>query len=251
MFPIRDSIPTRQFPLVNCTLMGLNVLVFLVQISLDESQTDVWLRTWALVPAFFTDYGGALPWTVYAPFLTNMFLHGGWLHLIGNVWTLYIFGDNVEDRMGRGPYLIFYLLCGLLASMTHYITNQHSPLPALGASGAIAGVMGAYMFMFPKSRVDMLIPIFYIPFFFQMAAFWYLGYWFVLQLINGALDAGATATGGGVAFWAHIGGFVAGVLLYRVFRRKAYAEPDQWKTYKLDPRYMRRGRWEPRRWDNF
>ncbi|MEO0471266.1 MAG: rhomboid family intramembrane serine protease, partial [Bacteroidota bacterium] len=172
---------------------------------------------------------------LYLPFLTNMFLHGGWLHLIGNIWTLYIFGDNVEDRMGRFAYLAFYLICGLAASWTHIYFNWGADIPAIGASGAISGVMGAYLFLCPKSRIQMLLPIFYIPFFFKIPAWVYLGYWFLLQLFNGTAELSSTEATGGVAFWAHIGGFVAGLALFFFFRRKKYEPPTNFQTYKQAP----------------
>ncbi|MEZ4825024.1 MAG: rhomboid family intramembrane serine protease [Bacteroidia bacterium] len=170
-------------------------------------------------------------------FQSNMFLHGGWLHLIGNVWTLYIFGDNVEDRMGRRRYLAFYLLCGLIAGITHIVFNWNSPIPSIGASGAIAGVMGAYMFMFPGSKILMLFPIFYIPFFFRIPAFVYLGLWFVFQLLDGTSDLFAPEAVGGVAFWAHIGGFAGGVVIYRLFTHSQYDPPETYNSYKRDPDY--------------
>ncbi|GAB4423224.1 MAG: rhomboid family intramembrane serine protease [Bacteroidia bacterium] len=245
MFPIRDSIPTRRFPLINSILIGVNVLVFLFQVSLDGAALEGLIRSFALVPADYLPQARAGQGLLYYyPLLTNMFLHGGWLHLIGNVWTLYIFGDNVEDRMGRGRYLLFYLLAGVLAAATHLAFNWGSPVPALGASGAIAGVMGAYLFLCPRSRVLMLIPIFYIPFFFRIPAFVYLIYWFVLQVLSGAAELFAPEATGGIAFWAHIGGFVAGVLLHLVMQDRTYVAPDTYQSYKQDPRVFRQGRWE-------
>ena len=237
MFPIRDSIPTKRFPIVNLSLIVINVLVFIFQLSLGEEQLQVLFYEFGLVPANYregTFEGGLL---IYIPFLSNLFLHGGWMHLIGNVWTLYIFGDNVEDRMGRGQYLVFYLLCGIAANATHLMFNWNSFIPTVGASGAISGVMGAYLFLYPSSKIQMLIPIFYIPFFFRISAMIYLVYWFILQLFNGTMEMGGDATGG-VAFWAHIGGFVGGILLYRLFLMRDYQPPDKYVSYKRDPRYM-------------
>lgn len=240
MFPIRDTIPTKKFPIVNCALIVINILAFLFQISLSEGMLNELIMELGLVPGVYTrpeiraEYGGS-PF-FYLPFLTNMFLHGGWMHLIGNVWTLYIFGDNVEDRMGRIPYLVFYLLCGVLASSTHLFFNWDSMIPAIGASGAISGVMGAYLFLCKNSRIVMLFPIFYIPFFFKIPAWAYLVYWFVLQLVNGTAEIVNPNATGGIAFWAHIGGFVAGVLLYRLFESRSYTSPDPRETYKHTPR---------------
>lgn len=242
MFPIRDTIPTRSFPVVNCTIIVINILVFLFQVSLTPEEMEALYMNLGIVPQVYTDpvirskYMGSLFY--YFPFISNMFLHGGWIHLIGNVWTLYIFGDNVEDRMGKGRYLAFYLLSGVLASLTHIMFNWNSPVPAIGASGAISGVMGAYMFLFSGSRILMLIPIFYIPFFFRIPAFLYLAYWFILQFLNGTTSLVSNEAIGGVAFWAHIGGFVAGVVSYRLFVRRDYVPPREYMSYKRDPRIV-------------
>ncbi|MAT56045.1 MAG: rhomboid family intramembrane serine protease [Saprospirales bacterium] len=217
MFPIQDTIPARSFPVMNWVLIGLNIFVFFIQVSIPPEQLEGFLRVWALVPARYSGYYGEPGILEYYPFLTNMFLHGSTAHLIGNLWTLYIFGDNVEDRMGKWRYLLFYLLCGLAASYTHYILNADSQIPALGASGAISGVMGAYMLMFPQSRIVFLIPIFFLPYFFEMSAFIYLAFWFLGQLLSGTATLFSAADGPGIAFWAHVGGFVAGVLLFKLF----------------------------------
>jgi hypothetical protein len=145
-----------------------------------------------------------------------MFLHGGFMHLIGNMWSLYIFGDNVEDRLGPARYIAFYLLCGLASGMTHLLFNTHSNIPTIGASGAIAGVMGAYFILYPRSRILTLIPIIFIPWFVEIPAFFFLGIWFVLQFLNAA---GSSGQAGGIAWWAHIGGFVFGVLFLKLFDR--------------------------------
>ena len=177
------------------------------------------MRTWALVPARYSGHYGEPGLFDYFPFFTNMFLHGSTAHLIGNMWTLYIFGDNVEDRMGKWRYLLFYILCGVAASYTHYLLNSGSQIPALGASGAISGVMGAYMLMFPQSRIIFLIPIFFLPYFFEMSAFIYLAFWFAAQLLSGTASLFANPNGPGIAFWAHVGGFAAGVLFFKLFDR--------------------------------
>ncbi|MEM6347177.1 MAG: rhomboid family intramembrane serine protease [Bacteroidota bacterium] len=250
MFPIRDSIPTRQFPIVNTVLIVLNILIFvLIQPAGGTEQEAIFFHVFGLVPERYLESGGGLLY--YLPFLSNMFLHGGWLHLIGNVWTLYIFGDNVEDRMGRGRYLVFYLLCGLLGSLAHMATNWGSPIPAIGASGAISGVMGAYLLLCPKSRISMLIPIFYIPFFFKIPAWAYLIYWFILQFLSGTQELfSAEDTGAGVAFWAHIGGFVAGLGLKFLFEKRNYEAPEQFRSYKQDPKYLKYRRSQGMYWDD-
>jgi membrane associated rhomboid family serine protease len=246
MFPIRDSIPTRNFPVVNTVLIVLNILIFIfVQPTGGTYEEATFFTNWGLVPHQYQEV--PLTGWAYLPFLTNMFLHGNWLHLISNVWTLYIFGDNVEDRLGKGRYIIFYLLCGLAGSAAHFFTNLGSDVPAIGASGAISGVMGAYLLLCPKSRISMLIPIFYIPFFFKIPAWVYLAYWFLIQLASGTSALFEQPSGGGVAFWAHIGGFIAGIVFHKLFTRSDYQPPDQFQTYKKDPRTVyiqdRKMRW--------
>jgi membrane associated rhomboid family serine protease len=153
----------------------------------------------------------------YWPFFTSMFLHGGWAHIVGNMWTLSIFGDNVEDRMGPLRYTLFYLATGLAAGLTHYFTNLDSTLPTVGASGAIAGVLGAYFFLFPRSQIIVMVPIFFFPFFFQLPAVTYLLFWLLSQLLGGTLARLTANDVGGIAFWAHVGGFAAGAILHRLF----------------------------------
>jgi membrane associated rhomboid family serine protease len=159
-----------------------------------------------------------------------MFLHGGWTHFIGNMWVLYLFGDAVEDRMGPARYLVFYLLCGLAAGLTHYFTNPLSSVPTVGASGAIAGVMGAYLVLFPKAQVFTLIPILFIPFFVQIPAVVFLGIWFASQLVSGTLSLVSQPSYEGVAWWAHVGGFVAGIVLLPLFKKS----PEQYRRFYAD-----------------
>ena len=227
MFPINDTIPHERFPVVNWILIIINAVVFFFELSLNEQQLEQLFFTFGLVPQDFTNASPFNP-LAYIPFATNMFLHGGWGHFIGNMWTLFIFGDNVEDRMGRFRYLLFYLICGILASGTHYYLYQNSEIPSLGASGAISGVMGAYMILFPKSRIIFFIPILFIPFFIRIPAVLYLAAWFAGQFLSGTYTL-FKEVAAGIAFWAHIGGFVSGVLLHWIFvtrrrRRKSYAE---------------------------
>jgi membrane associated rhomboid family serine protease len=148
-------------------------------------------------------------------FLSFMFLHGGFWHLLGNMWFLYIFGDNVEDRLGHGRYLIFYLVCGMTSGLSHLLLNFNSNVPTIGASGAIAGVMGAYFILYPRAKVLTLVPILIIPFFFEIPAYFFLGFWFLLQFLNATASSGA---GGGIAWWAHIGGFIFGIIFLKLFR---------------------------------
>jgi membrane associated rhomboid family serine protease len=215
MFPILNAAPSRSPPLITWALIAANSLVFLYERSLSPDELEAFLRRFALIPAlYFTpnfDLGYAL--SNWEPFFTNMFLHGGWLHLIFNMWALWLFGGTVEDRMGPARYLVFYLACGFLASVTHAVVNPESTEPALGASGAIAGVMGCYMRLFPWARIVTVIPVLFFPFFFELPALVVIGFWFAVQVLNGAGALFMTSAGGGIAYWAHIGGFLAGLLV--------------------------------------
>lgn len=167
-----------------------------------------------------------------------MFLHGGWMHLIGNMWMLWIFGDNVEDRLGHGRYLLFYVLCGLAASWTHILLHPNSTVPAIGASGAISGVMGAYLLLFPRARVITLFPLFFIPYFLELPAIVYLGAWFLMQLFSGAFSILAPGEGGGIAWWAHVGGFLAGALLGPPMRRRRRYYRPYFRDEHIPIRYL-------------
>ena len=218
MIPIRDTTPSKTVPVVNSTLIGINVVFFLVQLAQGQGQ-DHFVYLYGLVPAKFTVPQVSAYFSVGQQILslfTFMFLHGGFLHLIGNMWSLYIFGDNVEDHLGSARYAFFYLLCGLASGMSHMLLNAYSNIPTIGASGAIAGVMGAYFILYPGSRILTLIPILFIPWFVEIPAFFFLGIWFLLQFLNAAGSAGQA---GGIAWWAHIGGFVFGILFLKLFDR--------------------------------
>jgi len=219
MIPLRDNIPHIKKPIVTISLLIINVLAFLYEISLGYYLKD-FLYLYGLVPRSISLQVGLLP--SIKPFFTSMFLHAGWTHLIGNMWFLWIFADNVEDRMGHLNFLIFYLMCGLIASFTHFIINRHSAVPAVGASGAIAGVLGAYMMLFPSARVLTLVPFFIFLEIIEIPAFVFLGIWFVYQFLLGVSSLGTY--GAGIAFWAHIGGFLAGIFFLKLFvkRRKRY-----------------------------
>ncbi|MCH8025857.1 MAG: rhomboid family intramembrane serine protease [Chloroflexi bacterium] len=241
MIPIGDSIQSRSTPYVNVSIIAACVLVFLYQLTLTSvtvpqlgifSELDRFFRDWGAVPACLTDSAGlspnASPRLIEAlcpddarlamtP-LTAMFLHGGWLHLGGNMIFLWVFGDNVEDAMGHARYAIFYLLTGLLATAAHIALNQSDLTPVIGASGAIAGVLGAYLMLFPRANVTAILPIFilfWIPF--HVPAVFLIGFWFLLQIFSGVASITSTDVAGGTAWFAHIGGFVAGVLLVRLF----------------------------------
>ncbi|HEC22620.1 MAG TPA: rhomboid family intramembrane serine protease [Chloroflexi bacterium] len=215
MLPLRDTIRSESFPIVNTLLITLNVLVFLFEAALEPAQFETLLRVFGLVPARL--FLGRP--TVWITIFTSMFMHGSWIHLISNMWALYLFGDNVEDRMGSFRYLIFYLLSGVFAALTQVFFSPASRVPTVGASGAIAGVLGAYFVLFPTARVITLIPVFFLPWFVEISAYFYLGFWFLSQLWSGLLSLGARGDFGGIAWWAHVGGFVFGMLMVHLFAR--------------------------------
>lgn len=215
MIPLRDTIPSRRFPLVNTAIIILNVLVFLFESAMPPKQQELFIRTWGLIP---TRFWAGFTIAGWLPLFTSMFLHGGWWHLISNMLALYIFGDNVEDRLGSFRYALFYLFSGLAAGAAHLVAYSGSPLPTVGASGAIAGVLGAYLVLYPYSRVITLVPFFYFIRIVELPALLYLGFWFISQLFNGIFALAAAQvfqTAGGVAWWAHIGGFVFGLLVIK------------------------------------
>src|SRR6266516_5452467 len=191
MFPIQDSVPLRSVPVVTHALIFINAIVFFFELMLPPHGIDQVFYLFGVVPARFTHPDWAayvgFPAHSYWTLLTHQFLHGGWLHIIFNMWTLWIFGDNVEDRMGPVRFAIFYLLCGVIAALTQLLTNPDSTIPSVGASGAIAGVLGAYLLFFPTARLVVLFPVLFLPFFFEVPAVVYLGVWFVSQLFSGTL----------------------------------------------------------------
>ena len=218
MIPIRDRNPSGTFPFVTVSIIALNILVFLFELSLGQG-LDSFLFQFGVVPIkvyYSTDIPGSNIINTYFPFLSFMFLHGGFVHLIGNMWYLWIFGDNVEDRLGRIKFVIFYLICGIGSAIVHVYFNSQSGVPCVGASGAIAGVLGAYMVTFPRARVLVLIPLFIVWQTIELPAIIVLGFWFLIQFFSGTASISSTH-GGGVAWWAHIGGFVLGVILIKLF----------------------------------
>jgi membrane associated rhomboid family serine protease len=229
MIPIRDTIPSKTYPIVTIGLMAVNSAVFLYELSLGQRLAD-FLMTFGLVPVrfFHSAEMGSAPISRFLPFFTSMFLHGGWFHIIGNMWYLWIFGDNVEDRMGHIKYLIFYVLCGYAAGFAHLFTNPSSGIPTVGASGAIAGVMGAYLISYPRARVWTLIPVFFFVQFVELPAVIFLGFWILMQFLIGSFSALSRTAGGGVAWWAHIGGFAAGAILVFVFRKRKRRLPKRY-----------------------
>jgi membrane associated rhomboid family serine protease len=232
MIPIRNAVPSRYPPVITWMLITINCLVFLFQDSLSPDELMLFLQQFALIPArYFEGASGEADLADGLPFLTMMFLHGGWIHLILNMWTLWLFGPTVEDRLGYGRYPAFYLACGLAASVAHVIFNPTSTIPALGASGAIAGILGCFMRLFPLARVVVAVPILFIPLFFEVYASVFIGLWFLLQLLQSTMQLLLPASGGDVAWWAHVGGFVAGFalgpLLVRSGQRYRVYYPDE------------------------
>ena len=228
MIPLRDTVQAKTYPVINTAIIVANVLVFLFEMAQGPNLRR-FLFIYGLVPIRYS-----IP-QISAYFSTSqqifsffsfMFLHGSFWHLLGNMWFLYIFGDNVEDRLGPFRYLLFYILCGIGSGLSHLLINWHSRVPTIGASGAIAGVMGAYFVLYPRAKVLTLIPIFFIPLFIEIPAYYFLGIWFILQFISAA---GTPAHGGGIAWWAHIGGFLLGIGLLKLFLKA----PDLGLTEKI------------------
>ena len=244
MIPLRDVIPSRTVPVVTIAIIVVNAVVFVLELLLDACQpdplgfqpgglcaaipgflqgrsTNEFIIAFGLIPAAFS----------WITVLTSMFVHGGWLHVGGNMLYLWIFGDNVEDRMGHGRFVAFYLLCGAAAALVQTIMSPNSTIPMVGASGAIAGVMGAYFVMYPHSRIVTLLPIFFFIQIIEVPAILFLGIWFLMQFLSGVGSIATAATrpsGGGVAFWAHVAGFVAGLAGVFVFRRPERQRVDWW-----------------------
>jgi membrane associated rhomboid family serine protease len=219
MIPLRDIVPSRTTPIVTISLIVANVLVFVYELTLGRAANDFTLY-FGLVPAAFS----------WVAVFTSMFLHGGLFHVAGNMLYLWIFGDNVEDRMGHGRFLVFYLLCGTAAALAQTITAPDSVVPMVGASGAIAGVMGAYFVLYPKSRIVTLVPLFFFFQIIEVPAIFFLGIWFVMQFLSGVGSIATTGgqASGGIAFWAHVAGFVAGLSGVIVFRRPERQRVEWW-----------------------
>jgi membrane associated rhomboid family serine protease len=222
MFPLRDTIPSQRWPVVTVSLILANAAVFFHELSLPPHALERFIELYGATPQHFSTWvrlgGGPFDVLRLEPLFTSMFVHGGWAHLLGNMWFLWIFGDNVEDVLGHGRFTLFYVLCGVVSAVAQMVVSPLSPLPTIGASGAIAGVLGAYFWLFPRARILTFIPIFIIPYFIELPALVFLGVWFSLQLMSGLADVGTRSLHGGVAWWAHVIGFVAGVLLLWMLR---------------------------------
>lgn len=240
MIPLRDDVPSRTLPFVNLSLIALNVFAFVLEIGMGRGLERFFSQA-AVIPVLFSGSDGSLGAidVIRTTFdrdlgyrvLLSMFLHGGWAHLLGNMLYLWIFGDNVEDRLGHFRYLVFYLLCGWTASYAHVWADPLSRLPSIGASGAIAGVLGAYITLYPQARVVTLLPLGFFTQLVQIPAVFFLGIWFLQQFVSGALSlAVQTAQTGGVAWWAHVGGFAAGFVLVWFFQGPGRRPParDVW-----------------------
>lgn len=217
MIPLGDTIRARRFPLVNWLIIIANAAAFYYELRIEPASLNSFIHTWGLVPGRFW----AEPQTAWVAVFSSMFLHGGWLHIISNMWILFIFGDNVEDRMGSSGYLLFYLLSGVAAALLQAFLLPNSQVPMIGASGAIAGVLGGYLVLYPRARILSLVPIVFIFTIIEVPAPLFLMFWFASQLFSGVLSlSGVGAAGSGIAWWAHIGGFVFGLLSVFLFARR-------------------------------
>jgi len=221
MIPLRDDAPRLTTPFITYFLIVLNTVIFLFEVMLAPGARTEFVYQFGVVPESFVDaFSGSRGSSIAGAgvsLFSSMFLHGGWLHLIANMWALWIFGDNIEDHLGHFRYLALYFASGVAAALLHIAFNQDSSVPTVGASGAIAGVMGAYFLLFPSARVLTIMPVVFV--FVWLPAWIVLGYWFVAEFLSGAADSivRTSKTGGGVAFWAHVGGFIAGVTLIKLF----------------------------------
>lgn len=226
MIPLRDANPTNSFPAVNYTLIAINAAAFLYELNLSGTLTEAqfagFMLSYGVVPSKIVADVESVQFqseTIFS-FFSSMFLHGGWMHLIGNMLFLHVFGDNIEDQLGKIKYVLFYLLAGICAATSQIIINPASNVPMIGASGAISGVLGAYVLLFPRAKILTLIPIFRFVQLTEIPAGYFLGFWFLMQLFSGSMALGVGGDAGGVAWWAHIGGFVAGVILLFAFKRR-------------------------------
>ena len=221
MIPLKDDNPTKTFPFVTIILIAINAVVFLYQLSLGDVKGKAFVFTYGAIPYELMNSIN-LPLTPYIPntvtVFTSMFLHGGFFHLAGNMLYLWIFGNNIEDSMGHIKFIVFYLICGIAAVFAHTIVNPGSKLPMIGASGAIAGVLGAYILLFPRARVLTLVPIVFFIRIIEIPALIIIGFWIVIQFLSGAMSA--SVAGGGIAYFAHIGGFLSGFVLIGLFKKR-------------------------------
>lgn len=220
MIPLKDNISSRTLPIINFLLIFTNISFFIYELSLQNKVNNL-IYTYGLIPYRITHFSFSSGLTlkdIFLPFISSLFLHGGWVHLIGNMLYLWVFGDNIEDKLGHLKYLVFYLLCGIIASLCHIFFTPNSSIVCIGASGAIAGVLGAYFINFPKAKILTLVPLWFFLRIVEIPSFIVLSVWFFIQCLNGT--ARITSFTSGIAWWAHIGGFIAGVILSQFFKRK-------------------------------
>ncbi len=225
MLPLRDKNISGTVPYITYIIMAINIICFLFFNVLTTKYRVDLFENFGIFPVRYSSHALASQFTIIEqiiPFFSYMFLHAGWLHIIGNMWTLYIFGDNVEDYLGHQGFALFYFVCGILAGAFHLLTNWHSPIPTIGASGAIAGVMGAYLLLYPHARILVLVPIFFFFQIVEVPAYVFLGIWFVIQFFYGTVSLGAGVYAGGVAWWTHVGGFFVGLYIILLVRRFRY-----------------------------
>jgi membrane associated rhomboid family serine protease len=230
MIPLKDMTPRRSVPFVTLLLIAVNIIVFVHQLSLSPAAADAFIRMYGLVPAKISLALAGRRYTLeeaLLPLFTCMFLHGGLLHILGNMWFLWIFGANVEDRMGALPYLAFYLVCGIGSGISQVLFSWGSHVPSIGASGAISGVLGAYIVFFPRSKILTLIPLFIIFFTWRIPAVVFIGLWFIMQFLSGVSSLAQVNTGG-VAWWAHVGGFLLGMLIAGIARPFTRGPVSSW-----------------------
>lgn len=232
MIPLRDINRHHHAPVMLWLIIAANVAVFCLQVMLPDRAGEEFAHIFGMVPRRISDPEWAMargyPPGASLSFFTSMFLHGGLLHLLFNMWTLAVFGDNVEDRMGPVRFLLFYVLCGLAAGLAHFLSAPASRIPTVGASGAISGVLGAYWLMFPRARIITFVPVFFMPYLIEMPAVAFLGLWIFLQVLSGFVSLGGPSDIGGVAWWAHIGGFVFGMLVYPLFLSRRRMRAARW-----------------------
>ncbi|SHE76008.1 Membrane associated serine protease, rhomboid family [Marinitoga hydrogenitolerans DSM 16785] len=226
MFPLRDINPSSKKPIVTIILIVINTIIFIFEIILPPEIREMFINNFGFTPVELTKgiVYGDLRYIIlnFFTILTSMFLHGSFMHIIGNMWSLWLFGDNVEDKLGHFKFLLVYIISGYIASFTHYIFNINSPVVAIGASGAIAGVIGIYFVLFPFAKIQTLFLLLWFPFFVNIPAFIFIGLWFLTQVFNGLLSLVGPYYGSGVAWWAHIGGFIYGTYLAEKYKREFY-----------------------------
>jgi hypothetical protein len=232
MIPLKDMTPRRSMPFVTLLLIAINVIVFVHQISLPPTAGEAFVKAYGLIPAKISLALAGRHYTMeqaLLPLFTCMFLHGGILHILGNMWFLWIFGGNVEDRFGPLPYLVFYLVCGIGSGISQVLFSWGSHIPSIGASGAISGVLGAYIVFFPRSRILTLVPLFIIFFLWRIPAIIFIGLWFAMQFLSGVVSLGQASLGG-VAWWAHVGGFLLGMLIAGIAGRSNRGAAASWTS---------------------